>query len=372
MLVLLVEIGQANAQSPGNSRVAEGTVVRPGAERPVPVSGQWVVLHRVGSDRAAPLDSMRSGPDGRFRFRYQATGAADALYFVSARYDGIAYFSPPLRGDAVRGGDADIVVYATTSDTSALHLQGHHIVVGSPRGRRREVAEIFELDNDGTTTVVSRDSVTPLWATYVPPDADSVRVAPGDVGAGAVALRKGRAEVFAPISPGVRQLVLTYVLPVDAFPVSWPVQRATAVLEVLVEETRARVEGARLGEVPSAAIEGRSFRRFLSRDVEPNAVVRVDAPAPGESRQPAMRVLAIVVALVMLVALVVWRVRGRSMRVAPAAVTSETLIAELATLDARFERTPNPDAELRGRYDRERAELKARIERALADENSRA
>jgi hypothetical protein len=359
------------SRAEAQSRLAEGRVVRPGKDRPEPVAGQWVVLHRVGSDRAAPLDSAKSGPDGRFRLRYQATGAADALYFVSARYAGIAYFSPPLRGDIVRGGDADIVVYPTTSDTATLHVQGHHIVVATPRGRRREIAEIYELDNDGTATVIARDSVTPLWSTYVPTEAESVSVAPGDVGAGAVTLRKGRADVYAPMSPGVRQLVLTYLLPVDGFPVSYPIQRFTAVLEVLAEEPRTRVEGARLTEVASAAIEGRPFRRFLSRDVAPNGVVRIDAPTPATNKQPAMRVLAGVVALIMLGALAVWRLRSRPVAVGAARTQSDELIAELAALDARFERNAGAGADLRAQYERDRAELKSRIERALAEENTR-
>jgi len=368
---MMVAASTADAQAV-RPRLAEGRVARPGPSQPIPVAGQWVVLHRVGSDHAAPLDSAKSGPDGHFRIAYRSSGVADALYFVSARYDGIAYFSPPLRADTVRGGDADIIVYATTSDTATLHVQGHHIVISTARGRRREVAEVFELDNDGTVTIVARDSVTPLWSTLLPAEAESITVAPGDVGAGAVTIRTGRAGVFAPISPGVRQLVLTYLLPVDAFPVSYPVQRATTVLEVLVEEPRARVEGARLGEVASAVIEGRPFRRFLSRDVAANAVVRVDAPAPGGSGQGAMRVLAVVVALVMVGALAVWRVRGGWRRGAPLArPTSEDLIAELASLDTRFERTANADASVRATYERDRAELKARIARALAEENSR-
>src|SRR5437762_6347351 len=117
------------------ARVAEGRVVRPSKSgAPAPVAGQWVVLHRVGSDRSAPLDSTRSATDGRFRFRYRPFGAPDALYFVSARYAGIAYFSPPLRGNVVRGGDADVVVYDTTTDTTSLRLVGRHFVLSAPRG----------------------------------------------------------------------------------------------------------------------------------------------------------------------------------------------------------------------------------------------
>src|SRR5437660_6390556 len=87
--------GTASAQQ-GAARIAEGRVTRPGPGpegRPVPVAGQWVVLHRVGSDRAGPLDSVKSDPNGHFRIRYSPSGADDALYFVSSRYRNIAYFS---------------------------------------------------------------------------------------------------------------------------------------------------------------------------------------------------------------------------------------------------------------------------------------
>jgi hypothetical protein len=337
------------------------------------------VLHRVGSDRAGPLDSARSGPDGRFRIRYSRSGVEDALYFVSARYGDIAYFSPPLRADTVRGGDADVIVYDTTTDTTQLRVQGHHIVLSAPRGPRlrggrREVAEVFEIENEGTRTVVARDSITPLWTTTLPAEAESTSVAPGDVTAGAVAFRRGRAEIFAPMSPGVRQVVLTYLLPASAFPISRPIERQTSVLEVLLEEPRASAEGPRLAEVAPAAIEGRNFRRFLAQDVPASAVVRLNAPAPAAQNRSAMHVLAIVVALALLGGFATWDVRRRAgmsrgtLHPTPAPGTLDRLIAELATLDARFERNPSASADVRPSYERERADLKARIERALADE----
>src|SRR5919107_51487 len=48
------------------------------------VSGAWVVLHRVGPDRAGPLDSIQSDARGRYSFSYERTGSEDAVYFVSA------------------------------------------------------------------------------------------------------------------------------------------------------------------------------------------------------------------------------------------------------------------------------------------------
>jgi hypothetical protein len=375
VLLLLAFIG-ARAQAQGTrARVVEGRVLQASdGARPVPVAGQWVVLHRVGSDRAAPLDSGRSGSDGRFRFRYAPSGDPDALYFLSARHAGIAYFSPPLRSDVVRGGDADLMVYDTTSDTTALRVQGRHLVLSAPRGAKREVAEVFEIENQGTRTIVARDSVTPLWSTVLPVQAESARVAPGDVTAGAVAFRNGRAEVFAPISPGIRQIVLTYLLPPKAFPLSAPMQRRVSVLEILLEEPRATVEGGRLAEIAAAPIDGRMFRRFLAQDVPASAVVKIGAPAPIEQNRSAMRVLATVVAVAMLLAIVVW-FAWRRRQVAPSALRSpqsgtDRLIAELASLDARFERDAAPTAIARATYERERVALKERIARALAAENT--
>src|SRR5688572_27594903 len=98
LLLGVVFLNSAALSGQGPARIAEGQVLRAveGGDA-VAVTGQWVVLHRVGADRAGPLDSARTGAGGRFRFRYAATGAPDALYFVSATYGGIAYFSPPLR-----------------------------------------------------------------------------------------------------------------------------------------------------------------------------------------------------------------------------------------------------------------------------------
>ena len=73
------------------------------AKGEVPLAGRWVVLHRVGTDVAAPIDSMRTDASGHFAFKYHATGDSAALYFAASSYAGIAYFTPPLR-KARRGG----------------------------------------------------------------------------------------------------------------------------------------------------------------------------------------------------------------------------------------------------------------------------
>lgn len=366
--VTFVSFVMSSSVTEAQPRLVEGRVTRPSESgRPIGVARQWVVLHRVGTRGGAPVDSTRTDRDGRYRISYRADASdPDALYFVSSRYAGVAYFSPPLRNPRVSGGDGDVIVYETSTDASKLTIQGRHLVVSAPRGGRREIAEIFELENPGTRTLVAKDSTSPIWWTAIPAEAESASVAPGDVSAGAVSFRPGRAELFAPISPGVRQVALTYLLDADAFPLSVPLQQKAALVEVLLEEPRSTVAGAGLTEVAAATIEGRQFRRFLAQDAEANAVMRVTTAEPVQQTRRGLAWLGVGTAVLMLLAAALWfrRTRQRGPAVLERSSESEQLVAQIAALDAQFSRAPTD----RAGYEAKRAELKSRLSRALAAE----
>jgi len=144
------------AAIPNLPQEVSGRIVRPGVRRMDPVTGAWVVLHRVGSDGAGPLDSLQSDARGRFSFKYQRTGSADAVYFVSAMYDGIAYFTPPLPEGKVSGENGEITVFDTTSGHVPITLQGHHVVVSAVDANSlRTVVEVYDLSNDSSVTRVA-------------------------------------------------------------------------------------------------------------------------------------------------------------------------------------------------------------------------
>ena len=103
------------AAGPTWDREVRGTISHVTDRGARPLSGAWVTLHRVGTDNAGPVDSARTGENGRYDFRYHATGDTSALYFVSSRFAGIAYFTPPLKERLVTGTAADLIVYDTTS-----------------------------------------------------------------------------------------------------------------------------------------------------------------------------------------------------------------------------------------------------------------
>ena len=100
---------------PDGTRRVRGRIVTPRDSAMRAVPNAWVTLHRVASDRAGPLDSVRTGADGGYAFTYRPSGAANAIYFVSVQHDGIAYFSSPFRDAVVAGEKAEVTVFDTTS-----------------------------------------------------------------------------------------------------------------------------------------------------------------------------------------------------------------------------------------------------------------
>ena len=247
------------------------------------MSGAWVVLHRVGPDRAGPLDSIRSDSRGRYSFNYLRTGSGDAVYFVSASYDGIAYFTLPLAEGRVSGDDGEITVFDTTSGHVPMSLRGHHVVVSAVDANAlRSVVEVYDLSNDSSVTRIaaSETSEGATWQTHVTPGASNFRVSQGDIPAAAVSYANGVVNVFAPIAPGIKQLSFSYSLPAKSFPLSLPLEQETGIFEIMIEEKAGSVTGPHLREVDPVTVDERNFRRFLASDMPENSVAVINLPAP--------------------------------------------------------------------------------------------
>lgn len=331
-----------------------------------------VTLHRVARSGGRPIDSVRTDARGRYAFRYSAPSDSTAIHFVSADYAGIVYFSPPLRAARVSGDDADLTVFDTTSRPVTITRRGRHIVVGRADSGRRQMVEVYELSNDTSVTRVGSAS-TPSWDAGIPAEATNFSVGEGDFSADAVTRNGSRVAVTAPIAPGIKQLSFSYDLPASAFPLSIPGEQPTDVLELLVEDPNAVVTGAGIGEVDPVDVEGRSLRRFVARGVAPAAVLRIDAPRPARvARATYIAVVATALGAAMLLVLARSASRRRR-RAEPAAAAPagwrddpDALARRIAALDADFERADGVSDETRAAYETTRADLKARLSRALA------
>jgi len=332
----------------------------------------------VGRDRAGPLDSMRTAADGAYHFAYRTTGDTSALYIVSTTYGGVAYFTSPLRNEVVRGDDAALTVFDTTSGPVDIHVAGRHLIIGSPNATgNRPIGEVFDLENDSTVTLVARDGKVPVWTTHIPANAVKFELnARGDLTNDAVTRDGATIGVLVPISPGIRQIAFTYELPQKAFPLTVPLERATGVFELLVQEPTAHVLGIPMRETPAQAVEGRTFRRFLAQDLASSSVLRVDVPRTiGADREKVYLAVGMVLLAGMAAALVLTARRsfGRVRRVAAAPVVarkSETLLRTIAALDAEFERGGSSES-ARAAYEERRNTLKAELTSALAEERRR-
>ncbi|HEV2641435.1 MAG TPA: hypothetical protein VGT98_01955, partial [Candidatus Elarobacter sp.] len=285
VLALAAALAAPLASSSDPSRVT-GRVVHPGGDSVVAVPDTWVTLHRVGTDRAGPVDSVRTDRTGRFSFSYERIGASDAIYFASSTYGGVAYFTRPLHAGAENGDDTEITVFDTTSRAVPSSVRGRHLVLSAPRpDGARVVTEVFEISNDSTLTQVARNS-TPsgaVWSAPVPDAAQNAIVNEGDIPAQAVEFSQSHVRVYAPFPPGVKQLAYRYTLPAGAFPLRVRLDRPVSVFEVLVEEPAATVTGGHLTRVAPVSIEGHNFTRFLASDVPHDAIIAITVPQIQQS-----------------------------------------------------------------------------------------
>ena len=348
--------------------IVEGRVVRPAITGEVPVPGLVVTIHRVGADSSGPIDSVRTDARGAYRFAYRRWGSPDAIYFVAAVYRGIAYFSAPMRAAVVRGDDAEIVVFDTTTAPVRFTVQGHHYVIGAPRPTGlRDIVEVYEISNDTVVTAVGRDSMAAVWSAPIPRGATRFSPASGDVSASSLRARAGRVELLAPFAPGVKQLSFTYSLDPGAFPLEITLDRPNALLEVLLEEPGAQVRASSLRSQGSATTQGRTFKRFLASNAPEGERVSIEVPtSAAAARSTVVVVLSAVVMLAMVAALwVAYRRDAGPRRVIVVPRESPaSLAAAIAALDARHDADdptlPNET------YAAERAALKARLAAVLA------
>jgi hypothetical protein len=317
---------------------------------------------------------MRVGADGRYQFRYTRTGRSDAVYFVSASYDGIAYFSRPLTTPHVSGDDAAIVVFDTTSVHFPLAIKGRHVVISSPNvDGSREVVEAYEIANESDRTLISPDDAHPSWTAPLPAGVTSVQVGESDISPAAVTASGGRVLVTAPFAPGLKQLSFSYRVPQSSFPLRVPVEQGATVLEVLLEEPKATAQGSSLKAVAPAAIEGRVFRRFLGADATAGSSVEVTVPTIQTAASARLyREIAIALAALMAAAFIAWVARARRRRGGGAAAprerapdATEALARAIASLDADFERESPTDANARTAYEERRRALKRELASAL-------
>jgi hypothetical protein len=295
----------------GGERVLAGRVVHLSGRTDRPIGNEWVTLHRVAPDGGAPVDSVRSGPTGQFRFAFRPSGDSSAVYFASVKFGGIAYFTPPARATSTSMG-GEITVYDTTSGLVPLTIASRHVIVAAPdTGNGRDVLEMFVVTNSGDRTLITGLARRSTFEVSLPAGALDPKVADGDVAAEAMTFAGGIMRVSAPVAPGTKRIAFSYRLPATAEPIALAPAGAAELVEVLVEDPVAEVTGSGLKEEAPTSVDGRTFRRFTGANFAGGTGIRIVAPS-GTSRVSTVALLVGATAIAMASALVV------AMRRAPA------------------------------------------------------
>ncbi len=353
--VLLVTAASAQ----GQTLDAAGKVVLVGPDDSLPQAGVPVVLHQVGRDFQGPIDTVMSGPDGGFAFT--APRDTSALYLLSANHHGIEYFSAPIHTNPDRPDTAIVLAVSDTSSAQPVETAERQLVVGAAgTDGTRPVVDLFRMVNSGVMTRVAGRAQQPTWVGRLDPAVIGFQVGRSDFSSEAVFLRGDTLEVFGPVSPGAKELMVRYLVTEDELTIfnSDSLQRFT----LLVEEADARVaapEGL-VAEVQSAG--GREFRSWTGA-VAAGSTVTISFP--GATSQTAL--LAALVALMSAILLTAVVLRRRRGSMAPAGETPDQLISQLARLDERYRgREDTLDAAAIDSYRLQRQALKEKLASALA------
>ncbi|HEX9755150.1 MAG TPA: hypothetical protein VGA42_05555 [Gemmatimonadales bacterium] len=340
-----------------------------------------IVLHRLGRQAQGPLDSARTGLDGRFRFWYRPD--SQSVYLLSARHAGIEHFSEPIVAGSAPRTDVMVVV-SDTSSTAPVTLAGRFLLVSAPAGDSiRTVIDVLVLENASGATRVQGDSLSPTWTLGRVP-AVRARIEDGtEFSPEAIAFRNDSLFLYAPVSPGRRQIVVAYEMPLDAAELRIPVEVPADTVTVLAEEPALRIGAPGLRETRPAQIEQRAVRQWTG-SARAGDVITLEFDRPVANPRWALVALVSLTAAALVLGLVGWWQWGGASRPSrlsrpsrparpsrpsrPARFPVDDLVDQVARLDLAYRgRRSEVSPEDWTDYESRRRALVARLTTALAE-----
>lgn len=363
MVAWLLVPGLLSAQSR-----AAGRVVRIVRGDTLPLPGVAVVLHQVGQAAQGPLDTVPADRQGRFAFRF--TSDSTAAYLLSARHAGIEYFSAPVATNPSRPDTGIVLVVADTSSEAPVRLRQRTLLISAPdQSGSRTVLDWFVVSNAGEQTRVAQDSVRATWGTPLPGAARDVQLADSRLSQfapEAVTFRSDSALIFAPVSPGEKELMLQYRIRGNLRRFDLPSPDLSDSVFVLLEGGAGSVRNDGFVARESQTIEGRMFQRWAGT-LGGEGQIRIALKGALLTTRQVLTLLAGLGGLIF-VGLGAVLTRKRGIPRGSAAASSPLVLADRAArLDARYlgRESATPPEEWT-RYLEDRARVTVELERALA------
>ena len=189
----------------------DGTVINQTTGKPQP--GATVTLYKLGQAGPEAIESVKSGPGGKFHIAQDAEGPGPRL--VQAAYQDVTYnhMLPP----GSPSNDVTVDVYNSSKQPGDAKVD-QHVVIFEPARGQLMVAEWYMFRNTGKMTYNDMDSGTLRF--YLPPSANgAVKVnatAPQGMPVPQAADKTSTANVYKvafPIKPGETRIDVNYTVP---------------------------------------------------------------------------------------------------------------------------------------------------------------
>ncbi|HCG31008.1 MAG TPA: hypothetical protein DEU95_15215 [Chloroflexi bacterium] len=184
-----------------------------------PVSGSTVTVSRFDKKpeggvmpQSVDLTAITTG-DGRYSFDGLDTSTG-LVYAVSVTFQGVLYSSGMVQISSSPEQTADISVYETTPDQSAVSLSSRGLILNAVDRETgaASIVDVFSFDNAGNKTVIAGDEGRTLRFS-VPPNAAEVGPRAG-FDFGTPSLEGSTVYATSPLRPGAANPAsLGYVLP---------------------------------------------------------------------------------------------------------------------------------------------------------------
>ncbi|MFH1764348.1 MAG: hypothetical protein ABIF09_09165 [Gemmatimonadota bacterium] len=330
-----------------------------------PLSDGFVVLHQVSAESSGEVDSVRVEADGSFQIllpHMPDHATRPEIFFASVQYRGLLYFGQAVT-DAVQ---LDTLYLIQAYDTLSVPPGGAQIPLSARNLflERTEtgwsVADVFQLRHDGDRTLYSPEEGV-VWAYPLPGSATDFEVGQADMAPDAIRFVDGRLEVYSPLPPGERYLMIRYQLSELDFVV--PMPGRTDRMEILVREPAPAAEFYPLSLSSPVELEpGNAFRRYAADSLLDQEVRSEIAPEPWSL--PAEWLGLLLAGLLGVAGIFGYRRRGSApprRAVSSEKLSRSRLLLTLAKLDEDFQGGGDLSQSGRSRYEAERKNLLSRL-----------
>jgi mono/diheme cytochrome c family protein len=302
-------------------------------------------------------------------------------FLTTIDYNGVIYGSDLVVAEEGNSSlDLPLQIYESTSDPSVLLVDRLHYFFEFVDDQTIRVLELFIITNPSNKTVVAAQEGEPVLNFPLPEGASNLQFEDGTLGGRYIQTPDGFGDTL-PIRPGSGnyQVLYSYELPYDrkldlARPVNLPIQAVV----ILVPEESVKIKGDNIQDAGTRDIQGLQYHMYNAPAMQPGGELRLSITGkPLGSSSPLttttntnllIGAAALGVALVATGLWFYWRNRPDVEEeeetlpdVGEADESSEALMDAILALDDLYQEGKLPE----DAYLQRRAELKARLERAM-------